>query len=339
MATKLTRHAFIDMKENIIKSCLEKKMKWKDAAKLLTMHPKSLSRLKGEYLQRGREAIEGKKPGPKGGRAPNRTPEIVEEWIEKLANENPHLGPDPLADQLEIQYGIKRHPITIWRILKRNKVRYTSSYKRWVETPKLYALDEPGEEIQMDACFPYGRARRVAAFDAVDDCSRFGFGEVYERETADNAINFITKVVERAPFPIKRVRVDNGYGKRFKIYCEEVLGIEVIENDPYEPKQNGKVERFHGTAKKHFWYRHCSFEDDLETLNYKYSLWLKDYNYEHKHTGLKMNKMTPVQKIAICYLMFFANRLLENKKVTLSLQQNKHCSIFWWDKRLIFVYI
>jgi len=67
MATKLTRHAFIDMKEDIIKSCLAKKMKWKDAAKLLKIHPKSLSRLKREDLQRGRSAIEGKKPGPKGG--------------------------------------------------------------------------------------------------------------------------------------------------------------------------------------------------------------------------------------------------------------------------------
>ena len=132
----------------------------------------------------------------------------------------------------------------------------------------------------------------------------------------------MTKVVERAPFSIKRVRVDNGYGKRFKEYCENELGIEVIENEAYTPKQNGKVERFHGTAKKHFWYRHCSFEDDIETLNYKYSLWLKDYNYGHKHTGLKMNKMTPIQKLSICYLMFMANRLLENKKVTLSLQQN-----------------
>ena len=321
MAAKLTRHAFIDMKEDIIKTCLAKKMKWKDAAKLLKMHSKSLSRLKGEYLKHGRQAIEGKKPGPKGGRAPNRTSEIIEEWIEKLAYDNPHLGPEPLADELEKQYEIKRHPVTIWRILKRNKIRYTSSYKRWKGNPKLYALDEPGEEIQMDACYPYGRARKVASFDAIDDCSRFGFGRCYEREDADSAIDFITYVVNRAPFPIQRVRVDNRYGKRFKAYCEETLGVEVIENDPYEPKQNGTVERFHGTSKRHFYYRHCSFEDDLETLNYKYSQWMKTYNYERKHRGTKMNKMTPAQKIAMCYLMFFSNRLLENKKVTLSLQQ------------------
>ena len=322
MAQKLTRHAFIDMKEKIMKACLAKKMKWKEGAELLNLHPKSFSRLKKQYLERGRSALEGKKPGPKNGKAPNKTPDIIEEIVIRLADSNPHLGPNGIADELELNHGIKRHGTTIWRILKRNKVRYTSSYKRWVETPKLYALDEPGEEVQMDAYFPYGRSRKIAVFDAIDDCSRWAFGNVYDRETADNAIDFMTKVVETAPFPIKRVRVDNGYGKRFKVYCEDVLGLEVIENEPYQPKQNGKVERFHGTAKRHFWHKYSYFNEDLETLDYKYSSWIKYYNYNHRHTGLKMNKMTPAQKIAICYLMFFANRLLEKQKVTLSLQQN-----------------
>jgi transposase InsO family protein len=323
MGERRSTHQLIYMKEKIINKCLDKKMKWKEGAELLGMHPKALSRLKKNYLEHGKCVLLGKKPGPKKGwHASNRTPEEVEEIVERVAIENPHLGPDPLADELE-KYRIYLDQSTVWRILKRRKVRYTHAYKRWKQDPKLYVLDDPGEEIQMDAYFPYGRARKIAVFDAIDDCSRFVFGEVYERETADNAIKFMTKVVERAPFQVKRVRVDNGYGKRFRKYCEDVLGIEVIENDPYEPKQNGKVERFHGTAKKHFWYRYCLFEDPLETLDYKYSSWIKYYNYNHKHTGLGMNKLTPVQKIITCYLMLLANRLLENKKVTLSLQQNK----------------
>lgn len=319
---RLTYNCLIEMREKVIKQCISKKMKWKDGAELLSMHPKALSRLKRRYLEEGRDALIGKKPGPKKGWAWNKTPGAIEEMIENIAIKNPHLGPVEIGDELLAVYQVKRHPVTIWRILKRNKVRYTHTYKRWVEEPMLYSLDMPGEEVQMDACYPYGRARKVAIFELVDDCSRFGIGKGYEHEDADSAIDFMNIAIKKAPFQIKRVRVDNRYGKRFRDHCENVLGIEVIENDPYTPKQNGKVERFHGTSKRHFFYRFCSFSDDLETINYKYSLWLNWYNYEKKHRGYKMNEMTPAQKIATCYLQSLVNSSIQNKKVTLNVQQN-----------------
>jgi len=331
MAGRLTRHYLIEMREKTINQCLEKKMKWKQGAEILSMHPKSFSRLKRKYLEYGRVVLEGRKPGPKKGHAWNKTLEEIEEKVTEISLNHQELGPSPLAEELEKER-IYLHPTTIWRILKRNKIRYTSEYKKWKPEPQLYALDEPGEEIQMDGCYPYGRARKLVSFDAVDDCSRFGFGRYYEHEDADSAIDFITRVVEKAPFRVQKVRVDNRYGKRFREYCEKELGLEVIENDPYEATQNGKVERYHGTMKKLFFFRSCSFTDDFETLNYKYSLWLHWYNYQRPHTGYKMHKMSPAQKIASCYLMLLANRLLENKKVTGTLQQNISC-IFFADMR------
>ena len=327
MAGRLTRHYFVKMKEKIMKQCLEKKMKWKEGAEILSMHPKALSRLKRNYLKHGRVVLEGKKPGPKKGWAWNKTPENIEEKVVEIATLHPEMGPNILAEELEKQRKYL-HPTTIWRILKRNKIRYTSEYKKWKPIPKLYALDEPGQEIQMDGCYPYGRARKLVSFDAVDDCSRFGFGRYYEHEDADSAIDFVTRVVRKAPFRIQKVRVDNRYGKRFREYCEKELGVEVIANDPYEATQNGKVERFHGTMKRLFFFKSCSFTDDIETLNYQYSLWLNWYNYERSHSGYKMEKMSPAQKVATCYVMLLANCLLENKKVTGTLQQNIKSKIF-----------
>lgn len=329
MGERLTRHYLIEMREKTIRQCVEKKMKWKQGAEILGMHPKALSRLKKRYLQYGRVVLEGKKPGPRSGYTWNRTREEIEEEVSKQAINHPELGPIPLAEELEKQR-IYLHPTTIWRILKRNKIRYTSEYKKWKPEPQLYALDEPGMEIQMDGSYPWGRARKLVSFDAVDDCSRFGFGRFYEHEDADSAIDFVTIVVRKAPFRIQRVRVDNRYGRRFREYCENKLGLEVIENDPYEPTQNGKVERYHGTMKRLFFFKECSFTDDMETLNYKYGLWLNRYNYQRRHTGYKMNKMTPAQKIASCYLMLLANRLLTNQKVTGILQQNKICKWMWF---------
>ncbi len=78
----------------------------------------------------------------------------------------PYDGPQPLADKLYDIYNITIHASTIYRILKREKIRYTHEYKRWVkEKPKLYCLDTPGRELQMDACYPFGRQRKLASND------------------------------------------------------------------------------------------------------------------------------------------------------------------------------
>jgi len=65
--------------------------------------------------------------------------------------------------------------------------------------------------------------------------------------------------------------------KRFKKYCESI-GIEIIVNDLYMPKQNCKIERFHKTLKREFFWKYCSFNDGVELLQYKYNQWLNYYN-------------------------------------------------------------
>ena len=136
------------------------------------------------------------------------------------------------------------------------------------------------------------------AFSAIDDCSRYIFSKCYPRETADNGIRFVNELIRHVPYIIKRIRVDNRYGKKFKDYCEKVLGIEVIANDPYRPNQNGKIERFNKTLKYDFFWTYCKYFESMELINYKLHQWQGYYNYERKHTGLDMHKRTPAQKIA-----------------------------------------
>lgn len=311
------------MKQQIIESCKTKKMTWKEGAKLLNMHPKSLSRLKKNYLQFGVSVLVGKKPGPKLGKSSsNRTPEDVERLIVRLAIDHPDFGPIPLHDLLKEQYTITKDPTTIWRILKRREARYTIEYRRWKKDPQLYCLDMPGLELQLDACYPFGRSRKIVSFDAIDDCSRLVYGRCYYRENTRNAIHFVKELIKRVPFHIQRIRVDNRFRGMFKEYCETFLGIEVIVNDPYSPEQNGKIERFHKTLKQEFFWGHCSFQDSLEIINYKYQQWLYHYNYYRKHSGLGMNRMTPAQKIASLTLTMFPEAILSYpQKVTGIVQQ------------------
>lgn len=317
-----TQETLIAMKKQLIERCLNKQMLWKDAAKILQMHSKALSRLKRRYLQYGETILYPKKPGPKTFKPPlNKTDELIEDMVVSLAINYPNEGPQPLADRLETEYQLKLDQSTVFRILKRRKIRYGHEYKRWKADPKLYCLETVGEELQMDACYPYGKARKICSFDAIDDCSRYIDGKCYDRETCENAIRFVDRMIPRLPFQVKRIRVDNRYGKKFKEHCLKRYGIEVIVNDPYSPEQNGKIERFHKTLKREFFYRYCSFTDSLEIINYKYALWLTYYNYHRRHRGLGMHGLTPVQKITQTLLHETVNQIIINpQKVTGTLQ-------------------
>lgn len=324
MLRRGTQEELIAMKKEVLEQCINKKISGKDASRIVKMHPKAFSRLKWRYIRHGEDVLVPKKPGPKHFTPQNRTSSNVEQVVNRVGQMNGSLGPVGLADKLWEEHGIKMHPVTVWRILKRNKIRYTREYKRWKQEPKLYCLDEPGEELQMDGCYPYGRSRKVAVFNAIDDCSRYDTGKVYDRETTENAIDFVNRLINRVPFQIRRIRVDNRYGKRFSEYCESI-GIEVIENDPYSPEQNGKVERFNGTLKRECFWKYCSYHDSLEVLDYKLNRYLDYYNNQRKHGGYGMNRMTPRERIARTMLLSLSNiyQLTQPQKVTLTLQQHK----------------
>lgn len=315
-----TQAELIAMKQQIIEKCLNKQLKCKDGANLLHMHPKAFSRLKSRYQKYGPSALMPKKPGPKKFTPKNRTPEITEGLVENLAIKYPNLGPLPLAEELFDKYGIKLNQITVWRILKRRKIRYTTKYKRWKqEKPKLYCLNAPGLELQLDACYPFGKAKKVVCFDAIDDCSRWVCARIYPQETAANAICFVKQLIKRVPFNIQRIRVDNGYGKKLREFCQSI-GIGIIENDPYTPKQNGKIERFHKTVKQEFFWKYCSFFDQAEYIQYKLNHWLDYYNTKRRHSGYGMQRMTPQEKIASS-LFLSLNSIPYPQKVTLIMQR------------------
>jgi transposase InsO family protein len=324
MPRRNTQEALIAMKKGVIEKCIKREILCKEGAKILRMHPKALSRLKRRFLEQGETALVPKKPGPKKGKTHNRTPEKIEKLVEYLSDKYWHLGPVPLAEHLFDEFKIKLSSVTIWRILKRRGKRYFRDYepqkkKDWL----FYSLDIPGEELQLDGFYPFGKSRKIVVLSAIDDCSRYVFCKCYTRETANNAIKFVSELINRVPFKIQRIRVDNRYGKLFRQYCEKILNIKVIENDAYTPKQNGKIERFNKTLKYDFFWRYCSYWDSFETLGLKLATWLYYYNYQRQHGGYKMNRLTPAQKIA--QTLFYSLVLTINaypQKVTGTMKQH-----------------
>jgi transposase InsO family protein len=294
------------------------RMKVNEVADYFDVSRQSVSKWLAKYKYGGIAELIPKKSGPKTGTAWNRTPEVIEDQVVEIAESNPFKGPDWISDEL-FEVGINLEQTTVYRILKRRKIRYYSNYKHKRRKKKAYCLDIPGREVQLDCSFPFGYQKKVVIYDAIDDCSRWVYGKVYKDHTADSTILFLKELIDKSPFTIIAIRTDQGrefINSKVKEFLDE-QGIELRLNPPYTPQHNGKIERFHQTLKndsvRYNWY----FNDELDTLNYKFSQYLYFYNYRRRHTGLGMNKLTPAQKIAISSIQF---SFFQN--VNLMMQQN-----------------
>ena len=305
------------MKKEVFDSCIGGQLLCKEGAKLLSMHPKAFLRLKARYVEHGEAVFVPKKTGPKGP-PKNRTADWVENIVVELARENTRLGPIELSEKLFEKYAIKKDQSTVFRILQRKRIRYCREpMPRTKAKPQLYCLETPGLELQMDACYPFGRGRKIVCFDAIDDCSRYVTAKLYDRETAENAIEFVKELVRVSPFRIQRIRVDNRYGKQLRAFCE-TIGIEVVTITAYTPSQNGKIERFHRTIKQEFFWRYCGFYDEHNYIQYKLNAWVYWYNTERKHSGYGMNRLTPKAKLVGA--LFYSLYIIPQSRVTLTLQ-------------------
>ena len=89
------------------------------------------------------------------GRKPDQEEELqIIKLIENIVlNIAQDLSLGPLSIFFDEQR-IQLNQSTVWRILKRRGARYTTEYRRWRKDPQYLLLRIPGEELQLDACFP-----------------------------------------------------------------------------------------------------------------------------------------------------------------------------------------
>jgi transposase InsO family protein len=233
----------------------------------------------------------------------NKTSKEVEQLVINTADTYWQDGVEALSDHLQRLYNLTINPTTVYRILKREGIRYGEHHprttKRW--KIKLYSHQVPGLELQMDTKYPFGYKQGRVIYTIIDDASRWVYAWTYTTANQENTIDFINRVLAHAPFVIQKIRTDQG--SEFKAwsvrqYLEE-QGIEHRLNTPYCPEENGKIERFHRTLNTK-----CVVgmypKDTLDELQYKLTLFLQYYNYQKRHRGLGMEGMTPMKKIASC---------------------------------------
>jgi len=234
----------------------------------------------------------------------NKTAPEIEQLVINITRTHWTDGVEVLSDHLARLYNLTINPTTVYRILKREGIRYGEHHprttKRWKK--KLYAHQIPGLELQMDTKYPFGYKQGRVIYTVIDDASRWVYAWTYTTANKENTLDFIKRIQAKAPFLIQKIRTDNG--KEFRaLVVQEYLANQQIEhrlNTPYCPEENGKIERFHRTLNEKCVVTHMRPSDSLDTLKYKLILFLQYNNWQKRHRGLGMGGMTPMQKINNC---------------------------------------
>jgi len=296
------------MRINLIEDIINKKRKVQEVATICNVSRKTIHKRKRRYIHYGEVWLRPKKPWPKKWTARNKTTLEKENIIIDCALHNRFDGPMKLKMKLE-EIWVFINQSTIYRILKRRSIRYHEIYERPKKKKKLYVLDRPGRELQVDTSFPFWYSSKLVIYSAIDDCSRYIRSKAYWWRSLKNSIDFVTWLQNITLFPIYQIRTDQWreFSKAFTDYLA-LQNTSHKKNAPYHPEHNWKVERYHRTMKdeevnyRPFW---------IQPKEANYKLWLRTrfYNESRRHTWLWMSGLTPRQKLEKC-----------RKNVTLILQ-------------------
>lgn len=155
-------------------------------------------------------------------------------------------------------------------------------------------FSRPGHAVTGDRSKTGAEKRQGIGYDfvhaCVDDHSRLAFAHVCDDERAPTVVAFVLDALafyERHGITARRILTDNAWVYTKNRALAELLaerGIEHWTTQPYRPRTNGKVERFHQTMAREWAYglTYRSSTDRRRALPH----WLKHYNERRPHSAL-----------------------------------------------------
>ncbi len=163
-------------------------------------------------------------------------------------------------------------------------------------------FSRPGHAVTGDRSKTAEEKRQAPGYDyahaCVDDHSRLAFAQIHDDERAPTVVGFILDALdfyERHNISVRRILTDNAWTYTKNRALAELLsarGIEHWTTQPYRPRTNGKVERFHQTMGREWAYglTYRSSTDRRRALPH----WLQHYNERRPHTAL--GGRTPISR-------------------------------------------
>jgi transposase InsO family protein len=201
---------------------------------------------------------------------------------------------------------------TVWKVL--NRAGISRAPRPAKEPAHRYEWPCPGDLLHMDTS-RYARFLRPGhrvtgdrsqrsrnwmrpetrvgydyAHAIVDDHSRLAFVELHQDEKAATVTSFVERALafyESHGITAKRLMTDNGFSYIRNRSLRELLarhGIRHLTTEPYRPRTNGKVERFHQTMAREWAYglAYRSHHQRNQALPH----WLDHYNTRRPHSSL-----------------------------------------------------
>jgi len=186
------------LKWNLLQDIVDKKRKVYEVAEIFKVSRKTVWIRLHKYKKEWLPWIIPKKSWPKSWETHNRTEENLEQEICRLGKENHFEWPVWISDEIYDLYGITINQSTVYRILKRNNIRYYYGYHGIKRKRILYVKDIPWRELQVDVSFPWWYQRKLCIYTAIDDASRFVIWEIYTNHNEFTTLDFIKKVLSES---------------------------------------------------------------------------------------------------------------------------------------------
>jgi transposase InsO family protein/transposase-like protein len=197
---------------------------------------------------------------------------------------------------------------TVWKVLKRAGLSRRPAATR--EPANRYEWPCPGDLLHMDTSryarflrpghrVTGDRSNRIRrggpgydfAHAIVDDHSRLAYVELHDDEKAETVTGFVERALAYYAahgIVAKRLMTDNGFSYVKNRGLRELLasrGIRHLTTEPYRPRTNGKVERFHQTMARE-WAYGLAYRTHRHR-NAALPHWLDDYNRRRPHSSLR----------------------------------------------------
>ena len=274
----------------------------KAAAAAFNVSPATAHRWWHRWLDGGRELCGLRDRSSR----PRRSPQLLAEELEERicdCRRRTGWGPRLVAGATGVAHS------TVWKVLRRHGLsRRPAAVK---EPANSYEWPCPGDLLHMDVS-RYARflrprhavtgdrhrsadeKRAAVGYDyahaIVDDHCRLAYVELHDDEKAAT----VTAFVERAlgffaehGIVGKRLMTDNGFSYVKNRSLRELLAhhsIRHLTTEPYRPRTNGKVERFHQTMARE-WAYGLSYRSHRKR-NQALPHWLEHYNTRRPHSSL-----------------------------------------------------
>lgn len=194
--------------------------------------------------------------------------------------------------RLKDEQGIEVSLSSVKRTLdRRGLLRKRSPWKRLhLCDPRPEAL-KPGDLVQVDTVhLMTSQKTRIYIFTCIDVYSRWAYAKAYERSNTRNAIHFLKRAQAEALFTFSMIQSDNG--SEFSSHFTERINTAHRHSRVRRPNDNAHLERFNRTLQEE-----CidTRRPDVQVINKQLPSYLKWYNEERHHFGLKLE--TPLSVI------------------------------------------